>query len=226
LVEYAGYGVPMTWSLKSGMAALILAATLPLSVVATTGVAASSAQTTCHAPQLTRLTVAAARTRAKAAGCALRLAGASVKMPSIQTIRAQNVPAGRVAKSVTVTVNPLCSGPADPGPPPGEPLITAGASELVTGLFLEGGPVVERSAPVCKNLVGKSTGGTITITNVAGTTIANAMKLTPGQLLYVNVPAGPYTISGVFSNGTTVGPITVTVASDQVVRQDLVIDVP
>jgi hypothetical protein len=216
----------MTWSLKSAMAALVLAGTLPLAVLSTTAVSASSAEATCHAPQLTRLTVTAARTRAKAAGCALRLTGASVTMPAVQTIRTQNVRAGRSAKSVTVSVNPLCPGPADLGPPSGEPLITTGASELVTGLFLEGGPIVDRSAPVCKDLAGKSTGGTITITNDAGTTIANAMKLTPGQLLYVNVPAGPYTISGVFSDGTTAVPITVTVSSDQIVRQDLVDDIP
>ena len=205
---------------------LALAGTLPLAVVATTSVAAGSAQTTCHAPQLTRLTVSAARTKARAAGCAIRLAGSSVTNPTVQTIRDQSVPAGRATKSVTVIVNPLCAGPADLGPPPGEPLITAGASELVTGLFLEGGPLVDRSAPVCKDLVGKSTGGTITITNSAGTTIANAMKLTPGQLLYVNVPSGAYTITGVFSDGTAAGPITVTVSSDQVVRQDLVDDAP
>jgi hypothetical protein len=97
---------------------------------------------------------------------------------------------------------------------------------LITGLFIEGGPFIERSAPSCKDLVGKSTSGTITITNSVGTVFANNMALSAGQLLYVNVPAGGYTITGVFSGGTTARPIQVSVASGEIVRQDLVLDVP
>jgi hypothetical protein len=40
------------------------------------------------------------------------------------------------------------------------------------------------------------------------------------------VPAGVYTITGVFTGGTTAGPIQVTVASGEIVRQDLVLDAP
>jgi hypothetical protein len=127
---------------------------------------------------------------------------------------------------VRVVVNPLCEGPAAPGPPPGEPIIKAGATELITGLFVEGGPLVLRSAPVCKTLVGKSTSGTITITNSFGTVIANNMALSAGQLLSVNVPAGSYTITGKLSGGTSLGPITVNVPAGEVVRQDLVLEAP
>jgi len=52
------------------------------------------------------------------------------------------------------------------------------------------------------------------------------MALTAGQLLYDNVSAGTYTISGVLTGGNKVGPITVNVQSGEVVRQDLVLDVP
>jgi hypothetical protein len=105
-------------------------------------------------------------------------------------------------------------------------LLTQGQTELITGLFIEGGPLAERSAPVCKDLVGKSSTGTITITNSVGTVIANNMAITAGQLLYVNVTADQYTISGVFANGGAVGPTTVTVPDGEVVRQDLTLDVP
>jgi hypothetical protein len=127
---------------------------------------------------------------------------------------------------VTVSVNPLCPGSSNIGPPPGEPIIKSGPTELITGLFIEGGAYIERSAPNCKDLVGKSTSGTITITNSVGTVFVNNMALSAGQLLYDNVPAGVYTITGVFTGGTKAGPTTVTVASGEIVRQDLVLDAP
>lgn len=52
------------------------------------------------------------------------------------------------------------------------------------------------------------------------------MALIAGQLLYVNVTAGQYTISGVLSGGNALGPLTVTVPSGDTVRQDLVLDAP
>jgi hypothetical protein len=175
---------------------------------------------------MTGLTVTAARARAQVAGCQIRFTGARVQMPKIQTIHTQSVRSGRVAKFVSVSVNPLCPGALNPGPPPGEPIIKPGDTELISGLFIEGGAFVERSAPNCKVYVGKSSSGTITVTNSVGTVIVNNMALTAGQLLYVNVTAGDYTISGVFSGGNTVGPIKVTVPSGEIVRQDLVLDVP
>ncbi len=175
---------------------------------------------------MTGLTVSVARSRAKVAGCSLRLTGARVQAPTIQTIHTQSVRPGRPARVIAVSVNPLCESPVNPGPPPGEPILKPGPSEIVTGLFIEGGAVMVRSEPVCKTLVGKSDAGTITITNSVGTVIADHMALTAGQLLYVNVPAGTYTVSGVFAGGNKAGPITVTVPSGEIVRQDLVLDVP
>jgi hypothetical protein len=216
----------MNQSLRSWSAALVVVGLAPLTFAGTPSGAAASAHATCHAPRMTGLTVSAARARARVAGCQLRLTGAAVKVPTVQTIHTQSVRPGQIARVVSVSVNPLCQGSAALGPPPGEPIIKAGATELITGLFLEGGPLIFRSAPACKDLVAKSTSGTITITNSVGTIIANNMALTAGQLLYVNVQAGPYTISGKLSGGTTVGPITVNVPSGEVVRQDLVLDAP
>jgi len=159
-------------------------------------------------------------------GCELRLNGASVRMAQIQTIRAQSPRPGQITKLLTLTVNPLCPGSVNPGPPPGEPLLTPGPTELDTGLFIEGGAFIYRSAPVCKDLVGKSNAGTITVTNAAGTVIARNMAVNAGQLLEIKLSAGQYTITGVFAGGNTVGPTTVTVPTGEVVRQDLVLDVP
>jgi hypothetical protein len=205
---------------------LSVAAALPLVVTANPIVASASSRLSCHVPRMTGLTVTAARHRALVAGCQLRLTGSAVRMATIQTIHTQSVHPGLVAKVVTVSVNPLCPSSGAIGPPAGEPIITSGPTELITGLFDEGGPFVFRSVPVCKDLVGKSSAGTITIKNSVGTVLADNMALTAGQLLYLNVTAGSYTISGVFTGGLVVPPITVTVASGEVVRQDLVLDVP
>jgi hypothetical protein len=96
---------------------------------------------------------------------------------------------------------------------------------LDTGLFIEGGAFIYRSAPNCKDLMGKSSAGTITVTNSSGTVIADS-TLTTGQLLKITLDAGQYTIAGIFAGGNHVGPTTVTVAAGEVVRQDLVLDVP
>jgi len=175
---------------------------------------------------MTGLTVKAARSRARVAGCALRLSGAAVKIATVQSIHTQSVRPGLSARVVSVSVNPLCPGPGALGPPPGEPIEKPGATELITGVFLEGGPLVFRSAPACKDLVGKSSSGTITITNSVGTVLANNMALSAGQLLYVNVQPGAYTISGTFTGGSALGPITVNVPSGEIVRQDLVLQAP
>jgi hypothetical protein len=206
------------------LAILALGASVPLTVAG--GSVTASATTSCHAPRLTGLTVSVARSRARVAGCRLRFVGATVQMPTIQTIHSQSVAPGRSARVVTLAVNPICGGAINPGPPDGEPIIKSGAPELITGLFIEGGAYIERSAPNCKTIVGKSVAGAITITNSVGTVFANNTALSAGQLLYLNVPPGVYTVSGVLSGGNKVGPIQVNVGSEEIVRQDLVLDVP
>jgi len=212
--------------LRYWSAALAVTSIIPLALTGTPSSAAASAHASCHVPRMTGLTVSAARSRARDAGCRLRLAGSAVKMPTVQTVRTQSVRPGLSAKLVSVSVNPLCPGPAGLGPPLGEPIEKSGATELITGLFVEGGPLIFRSAPVCKDLVGKSTSGTITVVNSVGTVLAKNMALSAGQLLYVNVQPGTYTVSGKFSGGTPIGPITVTVPSGEMVRQDLVLEAP
>src|ERR1035437_4199898 len=216
----------MRASLRSWSAALVLVAGLPLTATATSSSTTVAAHSSCHAPRLISLTVNAARARARTCGCRLRLTGAPVRMSSVQTIRTQSTRPGQVTKLLIVTVNPLCPGSANIGPPPGEPLVTPGPTELDTGLFIEGGAFIYRSAPVCKDVVGTSSAGTITVTNAAGTVIANKTALTAGQLLKITLGAGEYTLTGVFAGGNAVGPIKVTVTAGQVVRQDLVLDVP
>lgn len=205
--------------------AVIVLATLAPLTVAATPLSAAASTTSCHVPHLTDVTVNVARARARSADCRLRLVGAPISMPMVQTIHTQSARPGSYARFVTLQVNPVCGGAINPGPPPGEPIITSGGPELVTGLFIEGGAYIERSEPHCHTPVGISSAGTITVSTSGGSVFAT-LTLTAGQLMYVDVPVGSYSVSGVFAGGNKVGPIVVNVGADQIVRQDLVLDVP
>lgn len=225
MVHVAKYLVAMRVAPRSSLAVLVMVVSVPLVSTASVGFADATTHS-CHAPRVTGLTVMAARSRAASSGCRLRLEGSAVRMAQIQTIRAQRPGPGRAATLLRVTVNPLCPSSSNIGPPPGEPLETPGPTGLDTGLFIEGGAFIYRSAPNCKELVGKSLAGTITVINSAGTVVANNAKVGAGQLLNITLGAGEYTITGVVAGGNKVGPTTVTVPAGEVVRQDLALLVP
>jgi hypothetical protein len=186
----------------------------------------------CKAPHLTGLVLSVARERALKAGCSFRVSGASVEMPRIQTIRRQSPGPGQHGRLVTVWVNQLCSGSALLGPPRGEPRITTGPTELVSGLYLDGGPLSFRSAPSCKSLSGTPGRGTINVISQAtGVSIASR-PVGAGHLARIPLPPGTYAVSGLFGDATINGqhphsfPIVITIPPGKTVRQDVVLNVP
>jgi len=156
-----------------------------------------------------------------------------VERPAIQTILRRQAPrAGRYGTLVTLRVNPLCSGSAEWGPPRGEPFVTAGPTELISGLYLDGGPLRFRSAPRCESLSGTPGAGTITVTNpVTGSTVATRI-VAQGRLAAIPVPPGTYTVTGTFGGAIINGqhqhslPKTVRIPPERTVRQDLVLNIP
>jgi hypothetical protein len=179
----------------------------------------------CRALHLTGLVIGVALERAGHAGCRLRLAGSPVQQPTIQTIRRQSSHTGRRGPIVTVWVNPLCSGSADWGAPRGEPLHAPGPTELISGLYLDGGPHRFRSAPRCASLSGDPLAGTIAVTDATSGAIVATETVVEGQLARIQLPAGTYTITGTFANASSNNhmqslPQTVTILSGQTVRQD------
>jgi len=209
-----------------GLTLLVLVLASPITLSPARDAGATLTSSTCHAPRVLGLTVAAARARSRSSGCHVRFVGAAIRMTRVQTIRSQSARPGQVTTLLTLRVNPLCPGSAFLGPPPGEPLLSPGPTELDVGLFIEGGAFIYRSAPVCRNLVGTSSAGSITVTNAGGVAIANKVALVAGQLLKITLDAGTYTLTGVFAGGNLVGPLKVVVPSGDVVRQDLVLNVP
>jgi len=186
----------------------------------------------CRVPRLTGLVLVVARPRAAKAGCTLRLLGAPVERPTVQTIRRQSPRPGRHVRVITVWVNPLCSGSAARGPGLSEPLVTRGPTELVSGFFLDGGPLRHWSEPRCGARRGTPGAGTITVSNAAGTVVVATQSVTDGKFGRIPLAPGTYTLTGTFANAFSNGqriktrPQTVTIGRGQTVRQDVVESIP
>jgi hypothetical protein len=193
---------------------------------------AGAAPAGCRFPRVTRRVLAVARERAKKAGCELRIKDAAVEQPEIQTIRKQSRPAGHHGRLMTVWLNPLCSGSGAWGPPAGEPFLSRGPTELVSGLYLDGGPHRFRSAPRCESLSGTPGAGSITVTDLATGATSAAQTVSAGQLATIPLPAGTYSVTGLFGNAVINGeqarsfPRTVKIPPGTTVRQDVVLSVP
>jgi hypothetical protein len=186
----------------------------------------------CRVPRLTGLVVVAARERIAKAGCHIRVLGAPLERPDTQTIRRQSARPGQLRHTVTVWVNRLCPGSADAGPPRGEPFLKPGPTELISGLYLDGGPLRLRSAPSCSSISGTSGAGTITVTDPATAAIVATKTVASGQLGVVLLPPGTYTVVGTFANAFANDrhmqsfPKTVTIPAGTTVRQDLEVSIP
>jgi len=173
-----------------------------------------------------------ARKRAAKAGCALRLAGAHVEAPDVQTIRRQAPGGGRHGRLVTVWVNPVCSGSGVEGPDISEPLITAGPTELISGLFIVGGPLRRWSEPRCKPRPGEPGAGIVTVRDPASGVVVASQTVTTGHLATIPLAPGTYSIQGTFGDATINEhpaesfPKTVQILPGQTVRQDVFLDVP
>ena len=141
-------------------ARLIVAAfaTAMLIAVVTAASAASTTTPRCVAPRLVGLTERAAAHRARAAGCVVHLTGARLKRATVQTIAAQAPSPGARSVVVRLTLNPLCFGSALAGPPHDEGM-RPGPTELITGLYLVGGPALPYSTRGCRYKSGRPTTG-------------------------------------------------------------------
>jgi hypothetical protein len=186
----------------------------------------------CRIPRLTGLVLSVGQKRAARAGCALRLAGARVEAPDVQTIRRQTPSGGRHGRFVTVWVNPVCSGSGAEGPGISEPLITAGPTELISGLYVVGGPLRRWSEPRCKPRPGEPGAGIVTVRDPANGVVVASQTVTRGHLATIPLAPGTYSIQGTFGNATinehpgASFPTTVQILPGQTVRQDVFLNVP
>jgi hypothetical protein len=186
----------------------------------------------CRVPRLTGLVVSVARERAVKAGCGVRLEGTLVTDPHTQTIRRQAPGDGQRGRVVSVWVNPVCHGEALAGPDISEPQVTSGPTELISGLYVVGGPLGMWSEPHCKPRPGKPGPGTITVREAATGTVVATQTVAAGDLATIPLAPGSYTIQGTFGNATINEhpgesfPKTVQIEAGRTIRQDVFLNVP
>jgi len=229
--QLAGFRVGRVRGTRLAVGIVVLLA-LGLPPVVASAVRGARQPNGCRIPRLTGLVLSVARERAAKAGCAIRLTGAHVDAPGVQTIRRQASGRGRHGRFVTVWVNPVCSGSALEGAGISEPLVTAGPTELISGLYILGGPLRLWSEPRCMPRPGEPGAGTITVRDRANGAIVASQTVTRGHLATIPLPPGTYSIQGTF-RGATINehpggsfPTTVQILPGHAVRQDVFLSVP
>ena len=196
-----------------------------LAMAAVPGPGAASARGSCTAPNVVGVSLAQARRALGASGCAVtirQLAGhGSYRPPSApdprQIVARQSPGAGASAGGVTVWLKPLCYQPAAPGPTSATPALAPGPTELVTGLFLSGGPL--RSSTSCRR--GSPSAGTVTVATAAGR-VLTSRAVRAGRFAIFPLRPGRYEVSGTFAGGRAVGPVAVTIVAGRIRHRDLV----
>ena len=98
-----------------------------------------------------------------------------------------------------------------------------GKTELVSGLFLDGGPL--RRRPRCRP--GKPAAGTITVVNPRTGKVVASDSVGDGQLARIPLTRGTYTVTGTFATAfrnnqpIQTQPRTITIPAGRTVRQDV-----
>ena len=105
---------------------------------------------------------------------------------------------------------------------PREPYLTRGPTEVVVGLYVQGGALI----PNCPQEPRGPDGGTVTVSAHGGRVVARETLSAAGRLFVLPVAPGNYTISARIANGVRLRPVSVTVRKGYTVRQDLFEDVP
>jgi len=107
--------------------------------------------------------------------------------------------------------------------PAKEPQLRPGPSELVAGIYVQGGAYFVG----CPQEPRGPDAGTITVRGASSGRIVAAETLRrPGRLFVLPLAPGRYTVTGTSSGGLRTVPQRVTIPRHESVRQDLFIDVP
>jgi len=116
----------------------------------------------------------------------------------------------------------VCARPEVPLPAH-EPLVTRGPTEVLAGLYVQGGAFVVG----CPQRPRGPFAGTLTVTSTStGAVVARQTLLRPGRLFKLALAPGSYVLHARETAGPTAMAVRVTILAHHTVRQDLFIDVP
>lgn len=186
----------------------------------------------CQTPEVVGVSLAMARQVLSASGCqsvVRQLPGhgqyvAPTAPQGQQIVGRQSPSAGSRAQAVTIWLKPLCAQPAQPGPTERGPAVTSGATQLISGLFLKGGPL--RQSTQCRK--GTPSAGTITIAAAGGGSVIARRAVRDGRVAVFPLRPGRYEVEGSFAraqrNGAPIDvkPEPVTITAHHTTRLNLV----
>jgi hypothetical protein len=204
---------------------IISAVVAATAATAVTVAPAATATHGCVAPRLVGLTERAAQRTASAAGCVVHLAGARLKRATIQTVASQTPAAGARTGVVRLTLNPLCFGEALNGPPHNQGM-RPGPTELITGLYVVGGPALPYSTPNCTPKPGRPTTGTIDLLDAAGGTPIASRTITHARLVTFKLAPGHYRVGGSLQRGSRLFSQPLTIRAGYTTRRYVIEPVP
>jgi hypothetical protein len=205
--------------------------TLATAAALQAGGGAEAAESTCVAPNVVGVNLALARRALGESGCAVTVrqlpAHGSYVTPASpdgrQVIARQRPASGARSGTVTVWVKPLCAQPASPGPAQRGPVSEKGPTELIAGLYVQGGPL--QTSASCRR--GSSAAGTVTVSTPGGKVIARR-RVRAGRFGIFPLAPGSYVIGGTLAggHGTQLRSAPVTLAARRTTRLNLVAQVP
>jgi hypothetical protein len=125
---------------------------------------------------------------------------------------------------------PPCRSEAAYGPNIEEPRVTPGPTELVSGFYLLGGPLVGFSAPGCERPAPPPGGGTVEVMSASGVVVATQSS-SYGYFVEIPLPPGSYTITGTFTGASINGAHpketeSVVIQAGYTVRRDFFLNIP
>jgi hypothetical protein len=80
-----------------------------------------------------------------------------------------------------------------------------GPTELISGFYLDGGPLARFSSPGCRRPEPPPGAGTVEVIDSATGAVVAAQTSTPGRFVEIQLPAGSYTIVGTFADAIVNG---------------------
>jgi hypothetical protein len=107
--------------------------------------------------------------------------------------------------------------------PPNEPVYTPGPTEVVSGMYIQGGAI---PLPPCMPKPRGPYAGTIQVTNIRSGARVASQTVTDGHLAHIHLSPGTYNLSGHFSTGFTSYAVKIRIRLGYKTRQDAFEDVP
>jgi hypothetical protein len=101
-----------------------------------------------------------------------------------------------------------------------------GPTELITGLYIVGGPALPYSTPRCREQPGRPTTGTVEVLDAAGGTLVASRTITRAGLVTFRLTPGRYRVGGRIQPGDQILTQPFTIRAGYTTRRYVIEPVP